>query len=215
MPAPGEILHGLRSIASQAAWLSVLWHIVVAVTIAALLAGFRPRRRTAAASLSVPLASVSIVAFAFENPFNGAVFAVLALLLAGLASGASTARVTLGSRWAVVLGSLLFAFGWVYPHFLENAPWFAYLYSAPLGAIPCPTLSAVVGVALIGDGLGTGPWRLTLAVAALFYAVFGMFRLGVVMDSVLLLGGVALLAEGRHLQADRAVASGGLPGPRL
>lgn len=198
MPTPGEILLGLRSITNQAAWLSVLWHVVAAIAIAAVLAGFRPKRRTAAASLSVPLASVSIAAFAFDNPFNGAVFAVLAIVLAGLALGASTATVTAGSRWAVVLGSLLIAFGWVYPHFLENAPWFAYPYRAPLGAIPCPTLSAVVGAALIGDGVGASRWRLTLAVAALFYSVFGMLRLGVVIDAVLLLGAIGLV--GQHLQ---------------
>ena len=198
MPVSEEILSGLRLIANDMVWLSGVWHVVVGITIAALLAGFRPTGRTAAVSLSVPLASVSIVALAFENPFNGAVFAVLALLLAGLAWRASTERVRLGSGWAAVLGSLLIGFGWVYPHFLENKPWFVYLYAAPLGAIPCPTVAVVVGAALLADGFGARAWRLTLAFTALFYSVFGTFRLGVAIDSLLLLGGVGLMAQ--HLQ---------------
>lgn len=195
------MLHGLRLIANQAAWFSNVWHVVVVVSVAALLAGFRPGRRTAAASLSVPLASVSIVAVVFENAFNGATFAVLAVVLAGLAFDASRASVALGARWAVALGGLLIAFGWVYPHFLEDGPWWAYLYRAPLGVIPCPTLSAVVGVALIANGFGVGAWRLTLAVAAAFYSVFGMLRLGVAIDAVLLVGALGLV--GQHLQDRR------------
>ena len=199
MPSSHEILSNLRLITHDVAWLSGVWHVIAAMALAVLLAGFHPKRRTAAASLSIPLASVSIVALVFENPFNGAVFAALSVLLAALAFRASTATATLGSRWAVISGSVLIAFGWVYPHFLERSPWFVYLYGAPLGAIPCPTLSAVVGVALVADGFGAGAWRLTLASAALFYSVLGIFRLGVAIDSLLLLGGVGLIVQ--HLQS--------------
>jgi hypothetical protein len=213
MPDADEILSTLRLITNDVAWLSGVWHVVAGTIIVVLLAGFRAKRRTAAASLSIPLASVSIVALAFENPFNGAVFAALSVLLAGLAFRASTATVTQGSRWAVILGSLLIVFGWVYPHFLDNSPWFAYLYSAPMGAIPCPTLSAVVGVALFADGFGANAWRLTLAFAALFYSVFGIFRLGVAIDGLLLLGGLGLIAQ--HLQGSGRQSVGlNFPHPR-
>jgi hypothetical protein len=198
MPASHEILSNLRLISHEVAWLSAIWHAVAAITIVVLLAGFRPKRRTAAASLSMPLASVSIVALASENPFNGAVFAALSILLAGLAFGASTATATLGSPWALILGSLLIAFGWIYPHFLEPSHWFAYLYSAPMGTIPCPTLSAVVGAALVADGFGARAWRLTLAISALLYSAMGIFRLGVAIDALLLLGAFGLI--GQHLQ---------------
>lgn len=200
-PVPGshEILANLRTIAHETAWVSGVWHAVALLVIVVVLAGFRPKRRTAAASLGLPLASVSVVGWAFDNPFNGAVFAALSVALAGLSLGASTATTALGCRWAVMLGTLLLAFGWVYPHFLEDAPWFAYLYSAPLGSIPCPTLSAVVGVALLADGFGARGWRLALALAASFYSLFGMFRLGVAMDSLLLLGGLGLMVQ--HVQA--------------
>ena len=42
---------------------------------------------------------------------------------------------------------------------------------------------------------GLGAWRLVLALAASFYAVFGALRLGVVIDAVLFAGAVGLLVQ--------------------
>ena len=195
MPSAEEILHGLKMISNQAIAISIGWHVVLGIAVIALLAGVRPNKRFAATTLSVPFASVAALAFAFENPFNGAVFALLAVVLAALAMGAPRDSVTLGERWAVALGGLLIAFAWIYPHFLEREGWFVYLYAAPLGTIPCPTLSAVIGAALLAGGFGLGAWRLILALAGSFYAVFGVLRLGVVIDAVLLAGAVGLLVQ--------------------
>jgi hypothetical protein len=87
----------------------------------------------------------------------------------------------------------LVAFGWIYPHFLETGTWTAYLYAAPLGLIPCPTLSAVAGAAIILDGLGSRGWPMTLAVGGAFYGLFGWLRFGVTID-LALLARAALLA---------------------
>ena len=181
--------------ATHAAEVSIGWHIALAATVAALLVGFRPQQRFAAAALSAPLASVAIVAIVFGNPFNGAVFALLAAALAALALRAPPGIATLRSDWFAVLGSVLIVFGAVYPHFLEGAPWFTYLYAAPLGAIPCPTLSVVIGAALVAGGFGLGAWRVALAAAGCFYAVFGALRLGVLIDAFLLCGAAALLIQ--------------------
>jgi hypothetical protein len=88
----------------------------------------------------------------------------------------------------------MIAFGWAYPHFLRGDA-FALLVAAPLGVIPCPTLAAVIGVALIADGLGARAWSWTLAATGVFYAVFGVARLGVWIDVALLVGSVALMAR--------------------
>ncbi|HEY6881911.1 MAG TPA: hypothetical protein VI299_27975 [Polyangiales bacterium] len=48
---------------------------------------------------------------------------------------------------------------------------------------------------LFGDGLVGGAWRLTLAGLAMFYAVFGIARLGVALDWGLLAGATALLGH--------------------
>jgi hypothetical protein len=100
--------------------------------------------------------------------------------------------VSFGPPWQVVFGSLLFAFGWLYPHFLEAGTPHRYLYAAPTGLVPCPTLSAVIGLALILEGFGSRAWSLTLAVLGLLYGVVGTFRLHVLIDMVLLVGAAGL-----------------------
>lgn len=61
-----------------------------------------------------------------------------------------------------------------------------------MGLIPCPTLAMVIGLAMIGGGLGSRAWSYTLAGFGLFYGVFGVARLGVVLDLPLIAGAVAL-----------------------
>lgn len=85
----------------------------------------------------------------------------------------------------------MIGFGWIYPHFLDNATPMEYLYAAPTGLIPCPTLSIVIGFTLILGGLRLRPWCLVLTIMGLFYGVFGAGRLGVKIDGVLLLGALA------------------------
>ena len=195
MPSASDILLGLWHIATNATRVSIAWHIVLAASLIALLAGFRPPQRVAAALLSAPLLSVAALAFAFGNPFNGAVFSVLAVALATLALRVAASPISLRRGWSGLLGTGLIVFGAVYPHFIEGASWLTYLYAAPLGAIPCPTLSAVIGAALIVGGFDSHAWRLTLAGAGCFYAVIGVLRLGVIMDAVLLGGAAGLVMQ--------------------
>jgi hypothetical protein len=195
MPSSKEILLGLARIATDATAVSIGWHVALAATAAALSLGWRPEKRHAAAALSAPLASVAIVAFAFGNPFNGAAFSLLAAALAVLASRSRPGAVELRADWSAVLGSILIVFGAVYPHFLGDASWVTYLYAAPLGAIPCPTLSVVIGAALIAGGFQLGWWRLALGLAGCFYAIFGVVRLGVTLDVFLLCGALGLLVQ--------------------
>jgi len=195
MPSSSEILASLGRIANQASVVAIAWHVVVGLAVVSLIVGFKPNQRTAALLLSVPLASVSLTAWSFGNPFNGAVLAVATLVLAGLASLGATQPARTDQRWALVVGILLVAFAWVYPHFLVERSALAYLYAAPLGILPCPTLALVSGAALCGGGLVGGAWRLSLAGFAAFYALFGMLRLGVLIDGFLLLGAIGLIVQ--------------------
>jgi hypothetical protein len=74
----------------------------------------------------------------------------------------------------VLLGSALVAFGWAYPHFLPEDPASTYLYAAPLGLIPCPTLSLVLGVTIVFSNLRSRAWSVILACTALFYGALGV-----------------------------------------
>jgi len=198
VPSANSILDGLTQIATGAVEVSITWHVIVALAAAVLLLGSRPQKRFAATALSAPLASVGLLSLLFGNPFNGAVFSLLAVGLAILALRAPRSPIAFGSTWSALLGSSLMVFALVYPHFLGDAPWFKYLYAAPVGAIPCPTLSLVVGAALIADGFGLGAWRLLIAAISCFYAIFGAVRLGVHIDIVLLGGAVGLLIQYRR-----------------
>lgn len=192
MPSSADILASLTRIARESVASAMAWHVVVALGAFALLAGWRPSRRVASVALSAPLGSVAIHAWAFSNPFNGAVFTIGALLLGVLARRAPAERATLGRPWAVTLGGCLVLFAWLYPHFLAPSNLLTYTYAAPLGTIPCPSLALVTGVALVGDGLAGGGWKLVLASMAAFYALCGVLRLGVLMDVTLLAGALGL-----------------------
>lgn len=207
MPPAKSILDGLTQVATGAVEISIGWHLAVALAVAAFLLGVRPQKRFAATALSAPLVSVGLLALLYGNPFNGAVFSFLAIALAALALRAPRGPIALGSTWSAVLGSSLIAFALVYPHFLDGAPWFKYFYAAPLGTIPCPTLSLVVGTTLIADGFGLRAWRILVATAACFYSLFGAVRLGVLIDIVLFGGAIGILAQYTMDAPKRARAS--------
>ena len=196
MPERQAILEGLTRIANDGAAFATAWHAVLTAVVVALLAGWRPSNRRAGRWLAVPLASVSVFAWGAHNPFNGTIFAVLALVLVGLAALGSAEPVTGSGRGVQAAGMALVAFGWVYPHFLVGRPWSDYAFAAPLGLIPCPTLSVVIGLSIVGRGLGNRAWCWALAAAGVFYAVFGVARLGVWLDVPLLIGAVVLVMVG-------------------
>jgi hypothetical protein len=203
MPSATEILDGLSAIANQATGIAVAWHIIIGTALAALASGWRPSQRTARLLTGTPLVSVAALAFAFGNPFNGWVFAVSVLALTGLAMNRDRRPVSRGSAWTGRIGVAMVAFGWLYPHFLEGQPT-AYLYASPVGLVPCPTLAAAIGFVLLGGGLGSRIWSLTLVAVGLFYGLFGVLRLGVFLDIGLVGGAVALAASFRSPAAGRA-----------
>jgi hypothetical protein len=195
MPNKAEILATLTQIANDAILLAIAWHLVAGLAMVALFLGFKPTRRLVTVALSVPIATVGVASFTFGNPFNGAIFAVSALSLGVLAWRTPLAPLERESGPMAFWGLGLITFGWVYPHFLNDQPWFAYAYAAPLGLLPCPTLAFIMGVTLLYRGLVGGAWRVTLGVLGTFYAVFGVARLGVRLDVLLALGPIGLLVQ--------------------
>jgi hypothetical protein len=194
MPSAETILAQLRTIAAEWKPLAILFHVYFGILAAALIAGVRPSRRSAGRLLALPFVSVSAVAWFEGNPFNGAVFAVLWIALLVIAGRLSTDRIRLAPPALRVPGIALFLFGWAYPHFLPEEPVWAYLYRAPTGLIPCPTLAIVIGLALVADGLRSRAFGLALGLAGLLYGAIGVFRLGVTIDAALLAGAVLMLA---------------------
>lgn len=193
MPAPEQILNGLREIANNWRAIAIFWHVYFAAVALGLIFGVRLSKRATGILLALPLFSVSGLAWSSANPFNGIVFALLGILMVVISVTLPWGNVHIAPLGIAIPGVLMFIFGWAYPHFLETPSFVPYLYSAPTGLIPCPTLSIVIGLALILDGLGSRPWSFILGAAGLFYGIFGAARLGVIIDVVLLLGALILV----------------------
>ncbi|MDN3556969.1 hypothetical protein [Halomonas maura] len=187
MPTPELILEGLHAIANRWTLLAIAWHGYFALLLLALCGARWPARRHVAGLLVVPLLSVGVLAWREANPFNGAVFLVGAVVLAACAWRLPRDPVSPGPPWARVAGLLAVAFGWGYPHFLETAAPLAYLYAAPTGLVPCPTLAIVIGVTLLLDGLGSRLWSGGVSGLGLFYGLFGALYLEVALDGGLVI----------------------------
>jgi hypothetical protein len=193
MPSSETIVAGATAIANEWRTVAIAWHVVLAVVLAAIFCGWRPSNRVVAYGLSTPFLSVSTAAWVGGNPFNGTVFAALSVVLLALCRRLSNEPVRFAAPIFAAPGAVLVAFGSAYPHFLETNSWITYAYGAPLGVLPCPTLSAVIGATLLFGLLGSPTWCMALVIAGLAYGVGGVFGLGVQLDYGLLAGALVLL----------------------
>lgn len=195
MPASEQILAGLSAISNDGRPIAAFWHVFFALLAVLLICGKRLSRKTMGILLALPLISVSVAAWLANNPFNGIVFASVGVLMAWMSlSRLKMDGVSISAPWFLIPGIVMIAFGWVYPHFLESGSVLKYLAMAPTGLIPCPTLSIVIGFALVLRGLESRAVSWTLGLAGLFFGLIGTFRLGVGIDAVLILGALLLLA---------------------
>jgi hypothetical protein len=194
MPAAETILSGLSAVANEWRSLAIAWHIVLVALVVALGAGWRPSVRLLAFMMIAPLASVMLAAWRSGNSFTGTLFVTLVVALVFAAVRLPAARVEPASPARAATGIALVVFGATYPHFVRADSWLTYLYASPLGLLPCPTLSAVIGGTLIVSNLRAGFWSAMLAMAGSLYGAIGVFRLGVTLDVVLLLASGILMA---------------------
>ena len=195
MPRPNEILAGLQTIVNSYSWYATLWHIVLYALIIALIAKWTPSNKLMGIFISLPLLSVAIFAWITGNPFNGILFTLAFLSVLIISLKCSGTPVSTSSVLFIIAGIIMVAFGLVYPHFLETGSFTRYLYNAPTGLIPCPTLSLLIGLLLIFNSLGSTYLTLSFIVLGLFYSLFGVFRLGVHLDLFLLGGTLVLIAK--------------------
>lgn len=196
MPTTVEILEGLRSISNNYTMISIYWHIVIYIAIVIILIGlWRPSNRMAVMFLSLPFFTVALLAWFSGNPFNGILFALLAIFCLVIGFRLSQEHIKYSSIFFRIPGILMILFGLWYPHFLEADSVWEYLYAAPTGLIPCPTLSIAIGVALIYNIFNSNPLKIILICFGFFYGLFGILKLGVYLDAVLLFGTVVLLIQ--------------------
>lgn len=192
MPTPEQILNGLALAANKYIVISVMWHILVLLFLILVFAGKRPSARIVMTGLLILLLSVGIISILISNPFNAIVFVAATALLGIMVYRGPKENIVLKWNIISISGILLTIFGLVYPHFLEDATWVDYVYKAPTGLVPCPTLLVVIGSTLLFHGFKFKRWMLYLSMIGLFYGIFGVFRLGVYLDIVLIVGAAIL-----------------------
>ncbi len=195
MPKTEEILTGLQRIVDSYSTFAFIWHMVFYVLIGALLLRWQPSNKLLSIAICLPVVSVALFAWLTGNPFNGMLFSLLAVLIVIFGSGTSGQPVQTSSLVFAGIGIAMIAFGLVYPHFVNHDSFLKYLYDSPVGLVPCPTLSVLIGFLLLYNGFGSQSLSLTFIVFGLFYGVFGVFKLGVYLDIFLIFGSLSLLAK--------------------
>jgi hypothetical protein len=192
MPSPSNILDGLTALSQQWRIVAIAWHVLAGALGVVLARGWRPPDRLLAGLLTLPLLSVSVLAWLSGNPFNGSVFALLAFSLLTQTRRLPGTRIHFGSPAEMAIGAAAVAFGWMYPHFLHADSWVTYTYAAPLGVVPCATLSAVVGFTWLVRPVVSRAWAATVVTGGLLYGLLGVFYLNVPIDMFLVASALLL-----------------------
>lgn len=190
-----DIVNGLQSIVDNYQTFAILWHITFYILIGALLFKWEPSNKTFAFLIALPLLSVAVFAWFTGNPFNGLVYSLATILLVFLGMKADSQPVEYSQVPFIIAGVLMITFGLLYPHFISPDNPIRYLYESPVGLIPCPTLSVIIGFLLLYNGFNSQSITLTLIILGLFYGIFGVLKLAVYLDLILLLGSITLLAK--------------------
>jgi uncharacterized membrane protein HdeD (DUF308 family) len=163
--------------------------------LAALIAKWQPSNKILGVLICLPLLSVAVFAWLSGNPFNGILFTIMAILIIIFGFKASNQPITISQVPFMVVGIFMIVFGLVYPHFISADSFLKYLYASPVGLIPCPTLSIIIGFLLLYNGFGSQSITLTFIIFGLFYGIFGVLKLAVYLDVFLVFGTIALIVK--------------------
>jgi hypothetical protein len=195
MPKTEEIINGLHTIVNDYSIFAIIWHAVFYFLIAGLIAKWHPSNKLFGVLLCLPLVSVALFAWLSGNPFNGFIFSAMAILIFIFGIKASNQPIQLSQLPFMITGILMVVFGLVYPHFISADSFLKYFYTSPVGLIPCPTLSILIGFLLLYNGFGSQSITITFIAFGLFYGIFGVLKLAVYLDVFLILGSITLLVK--------------------
>jgi hypothetical protein len=208
MPTRHLILESVKTIANEWAALAVAWHVLVGIALIAWLMRWRPDKRIVAPGLIALVASFGVVSALAGNPINAIAAALSVVALRFSTRGLPKGPVERGDDGATAAGWTMVVFGWAYPHFLETSSPVSYLYAAPLGLLPCPTLAMVVGLTLVVGSLGSRSWGTVLGAISLVYGLVGVLYLQVWLDVVLIAGALVLLRHALLLRTNTCRSTG-------
>lgn len=181
------ILSYIGAVAGKYIWLNVTLHIVCYAAVALLFVpGFRYKKAVWNSLVTVLFSSVAAIALLNGNPFNFGIFAIAAAFAVfeivkrrGAADLSFTSDTAHNIRTAIFLVVALF--GLIYPHFVDAHPALMPFVS-PLGIIPCPTLTFVLGIANILYPRVNRALYTVLALLGVFYGITGLLLVNVYFD---------------------------------
>jgi|GEM_PF-323333 len=200
MPSNDQILAGLTIIVNKWQLVSIFWHMYFAILAMVLILKIQLTKRIVGVVLSLPIFSVSVVAWLSLNPFNGMIFILVGIISLFISLRLPHENVSSAPIWLKIPGMILIIFGWIYPHFLSTSCYLSYLYAAPTGIIPCATLSIIIGFAILLRGLDSRAFSIILSITGLFYGITGVFQLSVQIDWMLLTGAIIIFINALFLK---------------
>jgi hypothetical protein len=188
MSRPEEIFSELSPLANQWQLFAILWHLYFAALAVALAAGLRPSKRVSSILLVLPLFAVSVLAWFSYLGVDGVLTGLTAIVLFWIAIHLPHERVHIAASWFVSFAILLFISGWANPYFLPADAQVTYFNGVPTAFVPSPTISAIIALSLLVNGLESRSWSIVLGGVGLFYGVFGVLCLGMPLDLFLITG---------------------------
>jgi hypothetical protein len=195
LPTAEQITTALADLSQRWWLLAVWWHAYLIAFAAALILKWRPSKRLAGLLLTIPLISVVSMSWLSGNPFTTLLLGLVSIAAVVIASRSPNEAVSLATTPLALAGTAMLVFGLAYPHFLGGVSLVTYLYAAPVGIVPCPTLSVLVGLSLILRSWESRAWGLLIGSTAFFYGIVGALYLGVTIDWALSAGAVVLVAS--------------------
>jgi hypothetical protein len=107
MPKTEEILNGLQTIVDNQSVIAIIWHIAFYFFIICLFVNWHPTNKIMGILICLPLISVAVLAWTYHNPFNGALFTILAILIFVFALKTTGIRVSFSTWPFIAIGIIL------------------------------------------------------------------------------------------------------------
>ena len=192
VPTAESILAWATVVANDWRWLAILWHVALAALLIGFVTRVRLSTRLVGYALVLPVISVSVIAWLSRNPFNGLIFAVLAVLLrarrdAPAADSRDTCIVGMGSR-----GGRARRFWMGLPSFPHHGYMDGLRVRVAVRASPLPDAFGRDRDHVDLRRPALKGWSAPLFGAGILYGWIGIFRLSVSLDIWLFAGAILL-----------------------
>jgi len=196
MPSSDDILKSARFLANNYLYVAIVWHLLIYFFLfLCVFSRFQLSGSSLGSLVSLALLSVSFFAWQVNNPVNGTVFLSAGILLLFFSFKEKRGDLFYNPSFLLrATGIVVLFLGLIYPHFL-GPQFLVYLYAAPIGILPCPTLLIATGLSMIFVSGRSRKRLIVLLMLDILYGLMGVFWLHVYLDIILLIASAGLLVQ--------------------